>query len=364
MSKLNLAILVGGKSTEHEISLRSGRSIIQALNKDKYNISIIGIDKCGKWFLYEDENFLDNADDNKKICLKPSTNQVYLDTDGNKTYLHSKDNDNELGQIDVVFPALHGAYGEDGMVQGLLRAVNVAFVGVDLLSSAVGMDKDIAKRLWRDAGIPIAKFAIVTPSNKSSINYDSLVSELGKVMFVKPANAGSSVGVHKVTNASEFTEAVEDALQYDRKLLVEEAITGIEVECAILGNDNPKASVIGGIVPTDKFYSYDAKYISTTGAKTMIPVPMEESLSKLIQETAIKAYTCIGAEGLSRVDFFLKEDNSIILNEINTLPGFTNISMYPKLWEASGIPYSDLLDKLVDLGIERHRDIKNLKTVW
>lgn len=364
MSRLNLAILIGGKSTEHEISLRSGRSIIQALNKEKYNVSIIGIDKNGRWFLYESEDFLDHADDNKNICLKPSTNQVYLDTDGINTYLHAKESNKTLCQIDVVFPALHGAYGEDGVVQGLFRSVNVAFVGVDLLASAVGMDKDIAKRLWRDAGIPIAKFVIVTSSNKSEVTYDDLVNELGEVMFVKPANAGSSVGVHKVTNANEFVAAIEDALNYDRKLLVEEAVVGIEVECAIVGNSNPKASVIGGIVPTDKFYSYDAKYISTTGAKLMLPVPMEEKLSTYIQETAIKAYTCIGAEGLSRVDFFLKEDNTIILNEINTLPGFTSISMYPKLWEASGIPYSELLDKLINLGIERHQEIKNLKTVW
>ena len=363
MAKLNLAVLIGGKSPEHQISLRSGRSIVDALDKNKYSIHIIGIDKNGVWLLKTPDNYLSDADDNQKIALTNDGIKVQLTTDGKKTYLVAIDTQKKISSIDVVFPALHGAYGEDGVLQGLLRSVHVAFVGVDLLASAVGMDKDVAKRLWRDAGIPIAKFILITPSYSKKISFDHVKKELGLPMFVKPANAGSSVGVHKVTNEMEFTVAVADALLYDRKILVEEAIIGIEVECAVLGNENPKASVIGGIVPTDKFYSYDAKYISTTGAKTMIPAQISAQASKLIQKSAIKAYQCIGAEGLSRVDFFLLPDDRIVINEINTLPGFTSISMYPKLWEASGLPYSKLLDELIKYGIKRHKTIKNLKVV-
>lgn len=364
MQKINLAVIIGGKSPEHAISLRSGKSVVQALDKSKYNISVIGIDKGGNWFLQDDKDFLLHPDDNAKICLKPSRKKVFLDTNGKKTFLRKCKNNKKIKRLDAAFPVLHGAYGEDGVIQGLFRSVNLAFVGVDLMASAVGMDKDVAKRLWRDAGIPIANFAIIDQSNKSKIRYESMVKKLGLPMFVKPANAGSSVGVHKVSNKEEFKAAVLDGFQYDRKLLVEEAITGIEVECAVLGNEFPVPSVIGGIMPTDKFYSYDAKYISSTGAKLMIPAPISEVVSKRIQETAVKAFKCIGGEGLSRVDFFLKADNTFVINEINTLPGFTNISMYPKLWEATGVPYTELLDKLIDLGLQRHATQKVLKTSW
>lgn len=361
---MNLAVIIGGKSPEHAISLRSGRSVIQALDKSKYEITVIGIDKSGQWNLMDATDFLLHPEDNKNISLKPSKTKVFLETDGKKTWLTDRNSNRKIKNINVAFPVLHGAYGEDGIIQGIFRSVNLAFVGVDIMASAVGMDKDIAKRLWRDAGIPVASFEVIDHSNKSKIRFDSLVKKLGLPLFVKPANAGSSVGVHKVSNKEEFDAAVKDALLYDRKLLVEEAIIGIEVECAVLGNENPKGSVIGAIVPSEKFYSYDAKYISTSGAKLMIPADISDSTCKMIQKTAIKAFKCIGAEGLSRVDFFLKEDNSIVINEINTLPGFTSISMYPKLWEASGLPYSKLLDQLINLGLKRHKTISKLKTVW
>jgi len=364
MQKLNLAVVIGGKSPEHAISLRSGRSIIDALDKNKYDISVIGIDKNGTWYLQDINDYLLDADDNKNIRLKPSEIPVLLDTDGENAILYDRKHHKNIKQIDIVFPAMHGAYGEDGVVQGHFRSTNVAFVGVDLMTSAVGMDKDIAKRLWRDAGIPIADFIVIDHGNKSTIDYENVVARLGLPLFVKPSNAGSSVGVHKVNDKEEFEHAIEDGFLYDRKLLVEEAITGIEVECAVLGNENPEASVIGGIMPTDKFYSYDAKYISSTGAKLMIPAPISKELNDHIRDVAIQAFKCIGGEGLSRVDFFLKPDNSIIINEVNTLPGFTSISMYPKLWEASGLPYAQLLDKLIDLGLSRHQQIKALKTSW
>lgn len=361
---MNLAVIIGGKSPEHAISLRSGYSVVQALDKSKYAITVIGIDKTGKWFLQDSQNFLLNPNDNKNITLAPSEIIVYLEHDGDETWLYNRSNNQKLTKIDVCFPVLHGAYGEDGIIQGLFKTVNIPFVGVDLLGSAVGMDKDVAKRLWRDAGIPIAAFEVIDLGNKSAVSYEALLEKLGSPMFVKPANAGSSVGVHKVTNKEEFLAAVEDGFLYDRKLLVEEAIVGIEVECAVLGNENPKASVIGAIVPTDKFYSYDAKYISSTGAKLMIPAEIPTEVSELVQSNAIKAFKCIGAEGLSRVDFFLKADHTIVINEINTLPGFTSISMYPKLWEASGLPYPALLDELISLALSRHHIVSKLKTVW
>lgn len=361
---MNVLVIVGGRSPEHAISLRSGRSVIQALDKSKYQISVVGIDKNGDWQLQERDDFLLYADDNKLIALKPSVRPVYLETIGKSTYLCSKIDNQKHTKIDIVFPVLHGPFGEDGVVQGLFRSANVAFVGVDLMASAIGMDKDIAKRLWRDAGIPIARFEVIDKHNKSKINYEQLARYLGTPLFVKPANAGSSVGVHKVTSEAEFQAAIADGLQYDRKLLVEEAIKGIEVECAILGNENPKASVIGAIMPTDKFYSYDAKYISSTGAKLQIPADISDATSRKIKRLAIKAFRCIGAEGLSRVDFFLTADGRLVLNEINTMPGFTSISMYPKLWEASGISYSQLLDKLIKLGIQRHKKMSKLKMVW
>ena len=362
--KISVAVIIGGKSPEHTISLRSGRSVVHALDNNKYEITVLGIDKEGKWYLQETSDFLLHADDNVLIALKPSETQVFLDTDGKNTTLINRKNNRKIKKIDVAFPVLHGAYGEDGIIQGLFRTVNVPFVGVDIMTSAVGMDKDIAKRLWRDAGIPIAAFEVINHSNKNKVKYETIVKKLGSPLFVKPANAGSSVGVHKVTNKEEFKSAVNDAFLYDRKLLVEEAITGIEVECAVLGNDMPKPSVIGGIMPTEIFYSYDAKYINSTGAKLMIPAPIAPEITVYIQKMAIKAFECIGGEGLSRVDFFLKPDNTIVINEINTMPGFTSISMYPKLWEATGLTYPLLLDKLIDLGIQRYKSMKKLKTSW
>ena len=363
-NKMNLAVIIGGKSPEHTISLRSGRSVVQALDSDKYDITVIGINKEGIWHLQDTNDFLLYPDDNVKITLKSSETKVFLESNGKKTILYNRKNNRKIKIIDVAFPVIHGAYGEDGIIQGLFRSVNIPFVGVDLMASSVGMDKDIAKRLWRDANIPIAAFEVIDLSNKNKVRYEDIIKKLGTPVFVKPANAGSSVGVHKVTTKEEFKAAVKDGFLYDRKLLVEEAITGIEVECAVLGNEFPEGSVIGGIMPTEQFYSYDAKYISSSGAKLMIPAPISPEVASLIKTTAIKAFRCLGAEGLSRVDFFLKPDNTIVINEINTMPGFTSISMYPKLWEATGLPYSSLLDRLIDLAIDRYKTVKKLKTNW
>ncbi|MBK9254266.1 MAG: D-alanine--D-alanine ligase [Saprospiraceae bacterium] len=363
MAKIKLALLTGGKSTEHEVSLRSGKSILDAIDKSKYEIFLIGIDKEGKWFLNDPEQYLIKKEGSAFFELVNSDREVFLWTENQLCYLKDVKSSELIVQLDVVFPVLHGTYGEDGTLQGVLKANNAAFVGTDLMASAIGMDKDIAKRLWRDAGIPIADFVCLTSKNRDQYNYNSLSASLGSPLFIKPANAGSSVGVHKVTSEKEYQEALADAFLYDRKLLVEEAISGIEVECAILGNENPMSSVIGAIKPTHQFYSYEAKYVDDDGAKTQIPANIPEEVSELIRETAVKAYETIGCEGLSRVDFFLRPDHSIILNEINTLPGFTSISMYPKLWEATGIPFTELINRLIGLGIDRHQKTKQLKVV-
>ena len=257
----------------------------------------------------------------------------------------------DFGPLDVVFPVLHGTFGEDGTVQGLLKLANIAFVGADVLGSAVCMDKDVMKRLLRDAGIPIADF-VVMESGKDA-DFSEIAARLGMPLFVKPANLGSSVGIHKVNSFAELQPAVEDALRYDRKVIVEEFIAGREIECSVLGNEKPIASLPGEIVPTHEFYSYEAKYIDAKGATLEIPAKLPADTVKKIQALAVQSYKVLCCEGMGRVDMFLTPDNKLVLNEINTIPGFTKISMYPKLWEHTGISYSELLDRLIELALQR-----------
>lgn len=357
--KINVAILFGGKSAEHEVSLRSAKNIIDAIDKVKYNPILIGIDKSGKWLLNDNSRFLLNSENPKLIKLNKSSESVAL-IPQSEGEIANFSNPKKREVIDVVFPILHGPFGEDGTVQGLLKLANVPFVGAGVLGSAVGMDKDVMKRLLRDANIPIAKFLVF--KNCDTINFEEAVSELGLPFFVKPANLGSSVGINKVKDKKDFKKAVAEAFQYDRKILIEEYIKGREIECAVLGNDNPIASVPGEVMINDEFYSYEAKYIDENGAIIKIPARLDKKTKEKIQETAIKTFKTLSCEGLGRVDLFLKENGGIIVNEINTIPGFTSISMYPKLWEASGISYKDLIDKLIQLAIERFEKERKLKT--
>ncbi len=267
-----------------------------------------------------------------------------------------------FGAIDVVFPVLHGTFGEDGTVQGLLKLANVPFVGAGVLGSSVGMDKDVMKRLLRDAGIPIGKFLTFDRVSIETANFAEIEKQLGLPVFVKPANLGSSVGIHKAHTQAELEEAVKDACNYDTKILIEEFIDGREIECSVLGNEDPIASVPGEIIPQHEFYSYEAKYIDEQGALLEIPAKLPKDLVQQIQQLAIQAFQVLCCEGMARVDIFLTKDNKVLLNEINTIPGFTKISMYPKLWEVSGIPYSDLIDKLIQLAIERFEREQKLKT--
>lgn len=362
--KIRLGLLFGGRSAEHEVSLISVKSILAALDRKKYEITLIGIDKNGGWKLQEELNFLKNEEDPKQIQLLESKNQVVLiPKEKQKQIIHCLDNElKEHLCLDVIFPVLHGTYGEDGTMQGLLKLANIPFVGASVLGSAVAMDKDVAKRLLRDANVPIAKFLTIHDFARQKCSFDFVVEQLGLPFFVKPANTGSSIGVSKVKCEKEFQSAIDEAFLHDRKVLIEECILGREIECGVLGNDHPVASLVGEVIPRHEFYSYEAKYLDQEGAHFQIPVPLASETTAKVQELAILAFRVLCCEGMARVDFFLKENGEVLLNEVNTIPGFTGISMYPKLWEVSGLPYSKLLDCLIELAIERHKKESTLKT--
>ncbi len=266
------------------------------------------------------------------------------------------------GNIDVIFPVLHGPFGEDGTVQGLLKLANLPFVGSGVLGSAVSMDKDVMKRLLRDAGIAIAEFMTFVSSERNRISFDEVRARLGMPCFIKPANLGSSVGITKAHDAREFEAGVREAFRYDRKILVEECVSGREIECAVLGNARPCASGLGEVRPTHEFYSYEAKYIDEHGAELDIPAKLTPELTEEIRATAVEVHRALACEGMSRVDFFLKEDGEVLVNELNTIPGFTRISMFPKLWEVAGVSYADLIDRLIQLALERFDEEESLET--
>ena len=360
--KVRVGILFGGKSAEHEVSLQSAKNVIDALDQNKYEVVLIGIDKQGTWLLNDTSRFLLNSQNPKLINLNQSNDAVTLvpQGGGSLTHIASKQTD---AALDVVFPILHGPFGEDGTVQGLLKLAGVPFVGSGILGSAVGMDKEMMKRLLREADLPVAPF-LVFRAHQANLNFADVAGKLGLPLFVKPANLGSSVGVNKVTNEDDFRHAVAEAFEYDRKILVEAFIEGREIECSVLGNDDPIASVPGEVIASHEFYSYEAKYIDENGATVEIPAKVSEATARTIQDLAVKVFTTLGCEGLARVDFFLQPDGEVIVNEINTMPGFTSISMYPRLWEASGIPYADLIDRLIQLAMERFEREQRLKTSY
>jgi len=360
--RIRIGILFGGKSAEHEVSIQSAKNIFNAINKEKFEPVLISIDKAGGWHLLDNPRSLLNSGTFPSINNLPdkAQNITLLKKD---VALPAKTNiSNTLKELDVVFPVLHGPFGEDGTVQGLLKLLDIPFVGAGVLGSAIGMDKDVTKRLLRDAKIPTARFIVV---KKDYIpRYEEVTEKLGSPIFVKPANAGSSVGISRVSAKSEYAKALKNAFDFDRKILVEEAIDGREIECSVLGNESPIASVPGEIVTKHDFYSYDAKYVDENGATTIIPAKVPSATSKKIQELATKAFKVLECEGMCRVDFFLKRDGALLVNEINTIPGFTNISMYPKIWEASGIPYSQLIERLINLALEHHQKEQKLNTSY
>lgn len=360
--KIRVGVLFGGKSAEHEVSLQSAKNVIDAIDRNKYEVVLIGLDKNGRWLLNEESHFLLNSDDPKLIRLNEASDSVALLPQGNGE-ISSLSSRRSLGSVDVVFPVLHGPFGEDGTVQGLLRLANVPFVGAGVLGSAIGMDKDVMKRLLRDAGIPICRFAVFHRSGRIP-DYREATAELGTPLFVKPANLGSSVGISKVKSADEFGAAVAKAFEYDHKIIVEQAVTAREIECSVLGNERPIASLPGEVLPHHEFYSYEAKYLDENGAALEIPADLPPSKVEEVQRLAVDTFQTLACEGLARVDFFLQGNGTVLVNEINTIPGFTSISMYPRLWEASGISYTELIDRLLTLAMERFERERRLKTTY
>lgn len=361
MSKLRVGIVFGGKSAEHEVSLQSAKNIVDAIDKTKFDVVLLGIDKQGQWHINDAANYLINANDPARIALHRSEKNLALVPGQDRLQLIEAAQGNPLTQLDVIFPIVHGTLGEDGSLQGLLRMANLPFVGSGVLGSAVSMDKDVAKRLLRDAGLNVAPFVTLTRANCRRLSFRQIKDQLGLPLFIKPANQGSSVGVSKVNDEQQFQAALELALEFDNKVVVETGIVGREIECAVLGNDAPQASTCGEVIVNTDFYSYDTKYIDDQGAQVVVPANIDAATNDKIRAIAIAAYQALECAGMARVDVFLTADNEIVINEINTLPGFTNISMYPKLWQASGIDYQTLITRLIELALERHCQESSLK---
>lgn len=359
-AKTRIALVFGGQSAEHAVSLESAKNVMDALDRAKYDVHLIAIDKKGVWRYLADHAVLRKTDVAKPIDVEAVGTGVWLVPGPHGVEILDLEKHKKVASLDVVFPILHGPYGEDGTIQGYFRLMGLPFVGCGVLSSAVGMDKDFSKRLLRDAGLPIGKFVCLHRHQHATHDFHALKAELGLPFFLKPANMGSSVGVHKITSEDKFKTALADAFRYDTKVLVEEFIKGREVECSVLGNKQIAASVAGEILPQHEFYSYEAKYLDENGAKLKIPADLDAGLMQKTRDLAIRVFQVLGGEGMSRVDFFLTADNRLLVNEINTIPGFTKISMYPKMWNASGLGYSELIDKLIQLAIERTSEEKSL----
>ncbi len=360
--KIRLAVLFGGRSAEHEVSLQSARSIVSALDKGRYRIILVGISRQGLWTLYDRSGFLRHADDPKSITLGRAGRPVTLTAAKGGARLVTLAGPRKSLAVDVVFPVLHGPFGEDGTVQGLVKLAGAAFVGAGVTGSAVGMDKDVMKRLLRDARLPVGRFLVFQRGERAAITYNRVRKAVGSPMFVKPACLGSSVGISKARSAAELARAVRKAFLYDDKIIIEELIDGREIECSVLGNARPRASLPGEIVPRHEFYSYEAKYLDEKGALLVVPARLAPAVVSRVRDLAVKSYRALGCEGMARVDMFLRPGGRLFVNEINTIPGFTKISMYPKLWEASGLAYGRLLDRLIELALERQGRERRLET--
>jgi len=358
--KTRVGILFGGRSAEHEVSLRSAKNIVAAVDRKKYEPVLIGIDKAGRWNHIRDENFLQTFVTDEAGSLPDFSDSLLVSPCAQKDKFLYTSGGKPVAPVDVMFPVLHGTFGEDGTIQGLLKLSGIPFVGADVLGTAVGMDKDVMKRVLRDAGIPIPGFLVYTWNKKDSIDFDTVRTALGIPLFVKPANLGSSVGITKVGEQKDFAEACAQAFAYDTKIIIEEAIEGREIECSVLGNELPEASLPGEVKPRHEFYSYDAKYVDSEGAELIIPAALPHNVIERVRELAVQTFRALCCEGLARVDFFIRRESEVLVNEINTLPGFTAISMYPKLWAASGVSQTELIDRLITLALQRAEREKRL----
>jgi D-alanine-D-alanine ligase len=353
MEQRTVCILFGGRSGEHEVSCRSAASVSRNLDPKKYGQVLIGIDKTGRWHLQREPRFK-RADYGERLEVVSRTEAVSV--------IPGRGLSTPSGSIDadVVFPVLHGTFGEDGTVQGLLETADLPYVGAGVLGSSLAMDKQKTKEIWKQTGLPVVEFVVVRDDSPESAA--AVLRRFEPPVFVKPVTAGSSVGVSKVRSRDQLQAAIAEALRYAAKVMVEPAVEGREIECAVLGNERAEAFAPGEILPAHEFYSYEAKYIDPEGADLRLPADLPEAVSREIRELAVAAFRAVECAGMARVDFFLERgSNRILLNEINTIPGFTNISMYPKMCEASGVPYPELLDRLIQLAVERHERRTNLR---
>jgi D-alanine-D-alanine ligase len=359
-TKQTVAVIYGGRSGEHEVSLISAASVVRNLDKTKYKVLLIGIDKQGVWYLQKDHEL-------ERCLAGAAALEIHVDEQrrvsavcGGGTRETFSTPATGVLPVDVVVPVLHGTFGEDGTIQGLMEMVNVPYVGAGVLGSAIGMDKEIAKILWIHAGLPVVPFIAVRNVEWSAAEKRKNIIERAErdfmyPLFVKPSCAGSSVGASKVSDRQGLEKAVREALLWDDKVLIEPFIPAREVECSVTGNEKPEAYTPGEIIPSHEFYDYEAKYIDPDGACLLIPADLTEAEFRTIREIAVKAYRAAELSGLSRIDFFVRKDTrEILLNEVNTMPGFTTISMFPKMCEASGLAYPDLLDRLINLALERY----------
>lgn len=359
MKKLNVMVVFGGRSGEHEVSLMSAASILRAINRDKYNVIPVGITKTGIWKRCDcsiDEIESGAWEDDMNLLLQQQGKErktlLPMEKGGGLLELSNQ----EVNTIDVIFPVLHGPFGEDGTIQGLFEMMEIPYVGAGVLASAVAMDKGMAKKLFEGAGIPQADYLLLNRKdfkNKQEETIEKIEAKFNYPVFVKPANLGSSVGISKAKSREQLIEAMEEAGKYDRRIVIEEFINAREIECAVLGNDEPIASLPAEIIPSHEFYDYRDKYFDGT-SQYAIPAALSEALLEQVRKMAISVYQLLDCTGLARVDFFVeKETDRILVNEVNTMPGFTQISMYPKMWDVTGLPYEKLIDRLIELAIER-----------
>ena len=357
--KRRLGLIFGGESAEHEVSIQSAKAIIEHLDPEKYLLIPIGIDKKGEWHFFAQSPFFNSLKQESAPTFKKQDRQCFLLF--NQTLVQKKIFSPSFFQhnLDVVFPVLHGPLGEDGAIQGFLELANLPYVGSDLMSSAICMDKGMMKEILRAKGLPTPRYLTLNFNDK--IDEKKIIESVALPLFVKPTRMGSSIGVSRVSHLSALFPAIQKAFQFDEKILVEECIDGREIECSVLGNENPEASLPGEVIPRHPFYSYEAKYLDENGADFVIPAQIDQEKIDEVKKLAIQAFQILGCAGMARVDFFLKKDGSFLINELNTIPGFTSISLYPRLWEVSGLSYSHLLDRLIELSIVRYERKKQFR---
>lgn len=360
--KKTIAIVCGGKSGEHEVSLRSAFYVFNNIDRKRYCVVIIAIDKKGKW--YFSRNFKDIVNTNGQLWkLKPRFKEIVLLKSKKCSQVFSLKQKKNLIGIDIFFPLIHGTYGEDGCLQGFFELLDVPYVGADVIGSAIAMDKEITKRLLMLEKIPVTKFIVIRKKDKLIERRKKINQAIKKFhfpLFIKPVCLGSSVGISKVFSRKEIDKAVQEAFQYDDSIMIEKFVDGREIECSVLGNSYPIASLPGEI-KSRSFYSYEAKYLDSEEAKLLIPAPLSKKIVKEVQKLSVKVFQILKLQGMARIDFFLKPNRQLIVNEANTIPGFTQISMYPRLWQVSGIKYSKLLDKLIQLAIENYKKKNKIK---